>query len=329
MPIVNQPIMAPALPPAIPAITSELLDAAELSPLFRTPPVDPLSSITETTDMGVFAAHVQRNEPCVLRGILKGWPPVCGWSDEHLRATCGSTVVPTRIADSPGRFGDQQRPGVYASTSETMELAELLDTLEAAQRSGGYGEVYAAQLRLRTSLPQLYAETRPPPACLEVLGPLWRNSPSVYLGCGARSPLHFDCLENLLCMVRGRKNITLWHPAYGAMLYPGGGGSGLFSCVPDALADEIDNEAFPQLHLAQQCAVSVELRAGDALYLPCGWWHDVRTPKGERSLSISYWTQQPPGKAWVRAPFGEVDDDHDHYDEAERRAFAVEMCVMR
>ena len=112
------------------------------------------------------------------------------------------------------------------------------------------------------------------------------------------------------------------------MLYPGGGGSGLFSCVPDALADEIDNEAFPQLHLAQQCAVSVELRAGDALYLPCGWWHDVRTPKGERSLSISYWTQQPPGKAWVRAPFGEV-DDHDHYDEAERRAFAVEMCVMR
>ena len=47
---------------------------------------------------------------------------------------------------------------------------------------------------------------------------------------------------------------------------------------------------------ASALALHVELRAGDALYLPCGWWHDVRTPTGERSLSLSLWAQQPESK---------------------------------
>ena len=44
-------------------------------------------------------------------------------------------------------------------------------------------------------------------------------------------------------------------------------------------------------------AQHAELGPGDALYLPCGWWHAVQTvpPPHEAAVSISYWAHQPEG----------------------------------
>ena len=114
--------------------------------------------------------------------------------------------------------------------------------------------------------------------------------------------MHFDQLENILCVVRGRKLLTLWHPADGALLYPGAGGQAAFS-VADV--HHPDYERFPLLRQAATRALHVELHAGDALYIPIGWWHAVRTPLGERSISVSYWAQQPAGKAREPVDAGE------------------------
>jgi len=65
---------------------------------------------------------------------------------------------------------------------------------------------------------------------------------------------------------------------------------------------------FPHLAKAAALALHVELRPGDALYLPCGWWHDVRTPRGETSLSVSFWAQQPESKL-AEAPLNGEDDE--------------------
>ena len=58
----------------------------------------------------------------------------------------------------------------------------------------------------------------------------------------------------------------------------------------------LDFGRFPALRGAAPRAVTV--RAGDVLYLPCGWWHAVqsRPPAGQRSISLSYWARQPGGK---------------------------------
>ena len=75
----------------------------------------------------------------------------------------------------------------------------------------------------------------------------------------------------------------------------GGGGSALFSQA-DVFAPDL--EAFPLLERALPLALHVDLGPGDALYLPCGWWHAVqsRPPAGQRSISLSYWARQPGGK---------------------------------
>lgn len=153
----------------------------------------------------------------------------------------------------------------------------------------------SSQLALRYELPDLYNDTRPPPELLAAFGSLWRSAPSAYIGAGSRTPLHFDLLENLLCVVLGRKVVQLWHPAYGEKLYPGGGGQDLFSQV-DPLS--FDAAEFPDFVDALPLAHTVELEAGDALYLPCAWWHLVSAPPGVRTVSLSYWAQQPHDKVF-------------------------------
>ena len=167
----------------------------------------------------------------------------------------------------------------------------------------------ASQLRLRTVLPALFRDTRPPPDLLSALGAPWRNAPSAYVGSGSRTPLHFDLLENLFCVVRGRKRVQLWHPAHGTRLYPGGGGEALFSRVDPTQFDPVE---YPEFAGAVGLAHEVELVAGDALYLPLGWWHAVSTPPGERSISVSYWAQQPEEKVWY--PTGRAGGEEDLFE---------------
>ena len=98
-------------------------------------------------------------------------------------------------------------------------------------------------------MPGLFADTRPEPECVRALGTVWRNSPSAYFGCGARTQAHFDLLENLFCVVAGAKQVMLWHPAQGAaVLYPGSDGD---ACKSQADIFQPDLVRFPLLAEAQ------------------------------------------------------------------------------
>lgn len=111
--------------------------------------------------------------------------------------------------------------------------------------------------------------------------------------------------ENLLCVVRGAKSVQLWPPGCAPLLYPGGGESALFS---RADIFEPDLQAWPLLERALPLALWAHLGPGDALYLPCGWWHAVQTtppPDGEAAMSISYWARQPDSKV-ARTEGGEA-----------------------
>lgn len=224
---------------------STLLDAAGLASRYRSLPDSPQCTVREhiitraEEAAQILWPYVQRNEPCVLRQLLTDWPPTQLWNDEYVRSKCGSAQVNVReVISADGRVGDASTPGVYSKLA-SMSMAELLDVLKDAEAHHANARVYGAQIRLRTSLRELFADTRPQLPVLEAMGPLWRNSPSLYVGCGARSPLHFDCLDNLLCIVGGRKQISLWHPAHANLLYAGGGNHQLFSKVDDVLAPQV------------------------------------------------------------------------------------------
>ena len=275
---------------------TELLDAAGLASRFRIAEPStgavPIFDAAHITPEALREQFVNHNRPVVLRS-LQDWRPLSHWDDSHIRALCGKRTIDVRVADHTRQFGDPKIQGMY--TQESLSLDSFIDALGSAESSGRPAPYYAAQLSLRRDLPELFPDTRPEPPHLRALGALWRGSPHVYIGGSSQTPLHFDAFDNLLCVVRGRKTLLLWPPGCAELLYPGGGGSALFSRA-DVFSPDLD--AFPLLGRAMPLALQVDLGPGDALYLPCCWWHAVQSqpPAHERSISLSYWARQPGDK---------------------------------
>jgi len=122
------------------------------------------------------------------------------------------------------------------------------------------------------------------PAWLEKPGP-----PRFWLGPGGTvTPLHCDYDDNLFAQVWGRKRIWLAPPHHGEFLYPREANALLFGSPFDP--DAPDDERYP---LARQAAlVEVVVEAGDMLYVPAGWYHQVRSL--DFSLSANRWSRAMP-----------------------------------
>lgn len=91
---------------------------------------------------------------------------------------------------------------------------------------------------------------------------------------GRRSSLHYDPYQNLLCVVCGTKRVTLYPPSAMPLLYPhpAYSESANHSAVDFAHPDA---KRHPLFGAAQALRNEAQLSAGDALFIPEGWWHQV------------------------------------------------------
>jgi len=108
---------------------------------------------------------------------------------------------------------------------------------------------------------------------------------------GAETPLHFDERENLFFQVRGRKEIVTFPFTSYTSLYPF---PTTHPCDRQSMVGDPRNPdltAFPRFRGA--VGHYGELKAGDLLYLPYGWWHWLRNME-HLATSISFWSTTPP-----------------------------------
>ena len=125
---------------------------------------------------------------------------------------------------------------------------------------------------------------------------------NLWLAIGAHtSGLHYDCFDNLLVVVRGSKRLLLLPPAATSALRPRAahGASANHSTLSAAeLAAALESDA-----RLKAMAVRLELSAGEAAFIPEGWWHEVVSPE-EATLAINWWWpgRSPAPARWTAAP---------------------------
>jgi hypothetical protein len=125
-----------------------------------------------------------------------------------------------------------------------------------------------------------------------LLGPLPRNRSgrwNLWIGSGAnRINTHYDEPENFYFVLMGSKEFQLFPPEQSRNLYPGPLGQG-HGGVTGSLVDawNPDERAFPNYAEAQDHSVRYRLSAGDMLYLPACWWHNVASIGV--NVSANYW----------------------------------------
>jgi hypothetical protein len=112
----------------------------------------------------------------------------------------------------------------------------------------------------------------------------------MWLGTAANISSHYDTFDNLACVIAGRRRFTLYAPGLISKLYVGPIDNTM-SGPPVSLAASAranSEQRFPLFEEIRDQALQADLEAGDALYLPKLWWHQVESTAAFNGL-VNYW----------------------------------------
>jgi len=208
--------------------------------------------------------------PVVIKGAMTGWPALKRWTPDYLAEAVGDAMIEFQ--------GDRSRATDYELAKDRHKMRGRFRDFIAMVRGGGNNAYLTAYNSAATgpALAPLQADlgfidaylTRAP-------GMLWIG------GAGAFTPLHFDLTNNLLAQVSGTKRVILIPPSQTRRLAHR---CHVFSDVRD-VTDEARLTLFPQAR--DVLRYEVLLSPGDLLFIPIGWWHQVRTESFSTMLTYT------------------------------------------
>src|SRR3954466_13574886 len=157
--------------------------------------------------------------PVILRGLVKDWPSV------------RASASPAGFRDYIGRFdagremeaffGAPQIGGKYYYADgldgfnferRQMRLSSALDLMVSSLGQAGAASLYAGSLPVQDYLPGFAAENPMP---------LVSAAPRIWLGHASHVSAHYDTVDNLACVIAGRRRFTLYAPELIESLYVG------------------------------------------------------------------------------------------------------------
>lgn len=242
---------------------------------------------------------VDRDEPAVARGLVAGWPAVAAARNsidalaEYLTSLDSGASVRAFVGEpeAGGRFFYKDALDGFNFTIAETRFAQLIRTLVQFSRNGTAQPIYMGSTAASEILPGFASQN--PLRAIEQRG----GEPRLWIGNSSRIAAHFDESDNVACVVSGRRRFTLFPTNQVANLYVGP----LDRTVagqPTSMVDlaSPDFEQFPKFREALEHALTVELEAGDAIYIPALWWHAVEA-QGPLNVLVNYWWQDEPTDA--------------------------------
>ena len=220
-------------------------------------------------DAAAFRAQAAKGLPFMIAGLVGRWPL--------------SALAPQTLRERFSHLQVRARVGDYINTAfaadRAMQDMSMLEYLDLVANGTDNLPPYLGNLELRELNSLCYW-----PTYFSKMGP-----PRFWLGpAGTVTPLHCDYDDNIFAQIWGTKRIFLAPPHHDEFLYPSEANAILFGSPFDPEAP--DFEKFP---LARQ-ATTIEciVNPGDMLYVPAGWYHQVRALTF--SLSANRWARAIP-----------------------------------
>lgn len=221
-------------------------------------------------------AHYAANRPAILTGEIRHWPALGKWTPDYLKEMIG----PAPVEFQGNRTQNERYERDKDAHRSTMPFDRFIDMISAP--APGYGnDAYITAYNSGVNhhaLSPLYGDLGRIDHLLD--GSAAFSHGMLWIGpAGTFTPLHHDLTNNLLLQITGRKRLLLVPPEETPRLY---NDQHVFSRVPDLESAELDR--FPRLRGLRMH--QVELGPGDALFIPVGWWHQVRAL--DFSISITH-----------------------------------------
>ncbi|XP_027365269.1 uncharacterized protein LOC113872152 isoform X2 [Abrus precatorius] len=230
------------------------------------------------------------NVPAVFRGCTKGWRAFSHWNPcngglDYLQVPLPFSTFLAFCKKRMQMQSENQQELDYCLDTQTHDTEHSCSALEDVPE-----QIYLAQVPImnsdrqeRVHLETLREDIQMPP----ILGAKELSSINLWMNnAQARSSTHYDPHQNLLCIVSGRKQVVLWPPSASSSLYPMPiyGEASNHSSVA---LENPDYSTYPRAECSMEFAQRVVLEAGDALFIPEGWFHQVDSD--DLTIAINFW----------------------------------------
>ncbi|HUK01081.1 MAG TPA: cupin-like domain-containing protein [Steroidobacteraceae bacterium] len=253
-------------------------------------PLTPMREYAHPDDALIRAEIFGSGTPAVLRGLVRDWPIVAASRRSSSavvkylrRLDSGAPVdaIMTRPQEQGRVFYNEDLSGFnfVRNRIPVSQVAEQVLRYAQFERSPA---VAAQSALIRDCLPGFAAENRLTLLDESIL-------PRIWLGNAITTPTHLDEWNNIGCVVAGRRRFTLFPPQQIANLY-----IGPLDFAPTGAPMSLvqlhapDHARYPRFREALASAVTADLSAGDALYIPPLWWHHVESLERFNVL-VNYW----------------------------------------
>ncbi|HLP35080.1 MAG TPA: cupin-like domain-containing protein [Amoebophilaceae bacterium] len=212
-----------------------------------------------------------KRRPVIFKGLAQSWE-ASEWDLGFFEKAYGTNMVSIQIKE--------ELTGSLQGPVRTVCIHQSLKEYIQAIQQNGIQAGYLNQCNLLQVYPVLQRSLHFPAfysSKLLTITNLWIGPQ------GTKSKLHYDSDHNLFAQLYGKKLVTLINPDQSEKCYPINrtwydGYSNIDVLNPDL-------ETYPLFN--DVVLFQTVLKPGDVLYIPQGWWHDIRslTP----SISVNFW----------------------------------------
>lgn len=233
--------------------------------------VQQLPRVDNATPEDLKTAVIDERAPVVFSGLIDEWPARRTWTPENLVSMYGEKIV-TALMDLP-------RDGVLFPREQKYyeRRISLSDFVHEMSIAGPECPCYLAYKPAEEIFP-----TEDYDFDSLIPGDECAGDTRIWVGsAGTRACLHSDPRDNLFCQLYGEKSVIMISREDTSHAYP----------FRDNIANSridlgcLDLGRFPKVRDVTLYACT--LQPGEALYLPRGCWHDVRSHTA--SISLNHW----------------------------------------
>lgn len=232
----------------------------------KTTPVTRVKSISKED---FIKNYYKPQRPVLIEDLAKDWPAYKKWDLDYIQSLAGDQIVPL-YNNEPTK--GRQNSVVPAKNMKLYDYIEVLKTQPTDLRMFFYNVLQ--------KMPELIKDFTYPDIGLN----FFKKLPVMFFGGkGSKVLAHYDMdLADLVHFhFHGTKNVTLFAPDQAKYLYK----------VPFTVhnleiidMDDPDFDKYPALKLAE--GISVQMKHGDALYMPSGYWHYITYLDGGFSITL-------------------------------------------
>lgn len=282
-----------------------------------------------------FIDYLQISKPVIISNAISHWNASMKWTNDFLRRKYGNKSVHIKLSPSTEYEGiesadlwDQGNGSfripdfvlarlpfpdlvVPRPATANMKFSDYIDLMEGI----GNGSIVNASAYLEySSIPNYFPDLRDDITEMPFLhGHLAFQHLNIWLSDGNTvGKLHFDPFDNFLCMIDGKKELTIFEPHDNTRLYEAHIPETKFSVDMNDMKNltfrrdirkqstsmvmspfDITKPDFERFPLFKETApLNCTIEEGEVLFMPAFWWHEVRSspnPKTNRNLAINYW----------------------------------------